>query len=334
MIKQDEKIVEGYFEVKKVTNFEELAEGQTIRLPESDLCFQNENKIVQLKYHRPEEDKKVDIKPGIYRLVETPAGVNTAKTEFVGEPLLTSIDNTTKIIGEARKFFGKLHVYERLGRKKKRSVLLYSKPGMGKTQAIIKFCNDFVVEDPGTVVLVWPTSEIDADSITRFLSIAAEPTAECTRMVLIIEDIGGSERDGDRGPSPVDSGLLNLLDGVGITFKLPTFIVATTNHPENLLESLADRPGRFDLMLQLAPPSFEQRCDLLKFIAKREITDLEREALKLKGVENFSVAHMGEVVVRAELDDKTVPDVIKELIAHTERFKKNFEDKRGLGLGI
>jgi hypothetical protein len=326
--------ISGKFELIKKTSFDDISEGNVVELPESDLAIQNEKFLMQFKYHRPEEDRRYEIKPGIYTLVESSAGVSTAKIEMQNEPLLETIDNTSKIIGEARKFFSRLDVYIKRKRTQKRGVLLYSKPGMGKTQAIKKFCRDFCQEDPGTVVFIWPTSSIEADSVAKFLSVQSAYVAECTRMVLIVEDIGGGERDGDRGRSAVDSGLLDLLDGQGVTFKLPTFIVATTNHPENLLESLADRPGRFDLMLELAPPNYAERCSLVEFIAQRPLTDEDKAALNQKGVEEFSIAHLGEIVIRADLDDKTYPQVIKELLDHSKRFKKGFEEARALGLGF
>jgi hypothetical protein len=324
-----ENPTEGRFKIKKITKFKDLVENQILELPESDLCFQNEETIIQMKYERAEEDRKYEIKPGIYTLIETSAGLATSKVELKKRGLLETIDNTKQIIREARTFFNKLDVYERLNRPKKRGVLLYSKPGMGKTSAIEKFCGDAVNEDAGTVVIIWPTSDIEADSVCRFMSTRSEYTAECTRLVLIIEDIGGGERDGDHGRSAVDSGLLNLLDGVGVTFRLPTFIVATTNHPENLLESLADRPGRFDLMLQLNPPTHEEKVQLLGFISKRELTDEEKESIGMKGSEEFSIAHLEEIAVRSLLHDKTYKQVVEELVAHSKRFKKNFEDKKG-----
>lgn len=323
---------EGRFKIKKITKFSELVEGEVLELPESDLCFQNEERIIQMKYERPEEDKKYEIKPGIYTLAESPAGLITVKVELKKRTLLTSIDNTKFILKEATTFFNRLHVYEKLNRPKKRGVLLYSKPGMGKTSAIEKFCGDAMAEDAGTVIMIWPTSDIEADSVCRFMTARSEYTTECTRLILIIEDIGGGERDGEGGRSGVDSGLLNLLDGVGVTFKLPTFIVATTNHPENLLESLADRPGRFDLMLELNPPSAEERVALLAFIAHRALTQEEIDAIKMKGTEDFSIAHLEEIAVRSELHDKGYPVVIKELIEHSKRYKKAFDKRKSLGM--
>ena len=105
---------EGKFVIKKITKFAELAESQVLELPESDLCFQNEERIIQMKYVRPEEDKKYEIKPGVYTLAESSAGLVTTKVELKKRNLLETIDNTKAILKEARTFFNKLHVYERL----------------------------------------------------------------------------------------------------------------------------------------------------------------------------------------------------------------------------
>jgi ATP-dependent 26S proteasome regulatory subunit len=149
-----------------------------------------------------------------------------------------------------------------------------------------------------------------------------------------MEDIGGSEGESRHRRDDIDSGLLNLLDGVGIAFKLPTFIIATTNFPENLLQSLADRPGRFDLMMELKSPSYEEKLSLIEFIAKRALSDDEKDALKRKEVSDFSIAHLEEIVVRSMLHDKEFVDVINEMVQHTEKFKNSFEERKSLGLGI
>lgn len=324
---------EGKFVLLKKTKFADIMNGMEHELPESDLCFQNEHEIVQFKYKKPEEERKFEIKPGIYTLTSTSAGVKPVKTELRSRDLLDTINNTSSIVNEARRFFNKLHVYEKLKQPKKRGVLLYSKPGLGKTSAITKFCTDFSKEDPGTVVYNWPTSEVDPEQVSGFLSLYSEYHPECTRLVLIIEDIGGGERDTEGSKLGVTSSLLNLLDGVDVTFKLPTFIIATTNHPENLLESLADRPGRFDLMLELQPPSAEEKVALFGFIAKRPATDDEKAAITQKGTEHFSIAHLEEIVIRSELHDKTIAAVVKEIIDHSKKFKRGFEKERG-GLGL
>jgi AAA+ superfamily predicted ATPase len=324
----------GKFEVKNITSFSDLVSGKVSILNESDLCFQNSTDIVQLAYKEPENGTKYEVKPGFYTLASTAAGIQTSKIEFRKRDLLEDVTSTRSIISEARLFFNKLEVYEKLNRPKKRGVLLYSAPGCGKSSSIEKFCVDFSVEDPGTVVIVWPTSEIEADSIAHFFGHSIEYTSSCTRLILIIEDIGGKEPGEYRGSQGIDAGLLNLLDGIGVTFKLPTFIVATTNHPESLLQALADRPGRFDRLIKLNPPTHEEKVRLLTFIAKRELTDEEKESIGRKGTEDFSVAHLEEIAIRSLLHDKTYMEVIQEMIDHTKLFKKNFEEKGSAGFGF
>jgi hypothetical protein len=323
----------GKFTVKEVTAFADLVSGKVKTLVESDLCFQSESHIVQLGYQDSGEEKKYEIRPGFFTLAEDNAGVKCAKIEFRKRPLLEDFSSTRSILNEAKVFFGRLDVYEKLERQKKRGVLLYSAPGLGKSSSIEKFCLDFAAEDPGTVVLVWPTSQIDADAVLNFFSSRATYTPDCTRLVLVMEDIGGKEAGEYRGAGAVPSGMLNLLDGIGFTFKIPTFIVATTNHPETLLQALADRPGRFDLMLKLEPPSHEEKVRLLTFISKRELTDEEKECIGRRGTEDFSVAHLEEIAVRSLLHDKSYAEVVKEMIDHSKLFKKAFEERESVGFG-
>lgn len=321
----------GKFEVKSITTFDDILSGKVTEIAESDLCFQNATAIVQFAHKSEETEKKVEIKPGFHTLVETATGLKTSRVEFKKRDLLEDVSSTKSIISEARLFFSKLSIYEKLNRPKKRGVLLYSAPGYGKSSSIEKFCVDFANEDPGTVVLLWPTSEIEADSIVHFFSHRVQYAAECTRVILIIEDIGGREPGDYRGSQGVNSGLLNLLDGIGLTFKLPTFIVATTNHPESLLQALADRPGRFDRLIKLEAPTHDEKIRLLSFISKRELTDEEKEWIGRKGTEEFSVAHLEEIAVRSLLHDKSYVEVIKEMIGHTKLFKKNFEERGEVG---
>jgi SpoVK/Ycf46/Vps4 family AAA+-type ATPase len=128
--------------------------------------------------------------------------------------------------------------------------------------------------------------------------------------------------------------LLDLLDGLRTVFKLPTFMIATTNYPQNLLSALADRPGRFDMMLELDPPSYEERVKLVEFIAKRSLLDEEKEALNSKDIKDFSVAHLKEIVIRSLLHEKSIQTVIKELIAHKKKFHDGFEKKKKDSLGF
>jgi len=326
---------EGKFTLKKKTSFAEMQQTESHTLCESDLTLQDGVNVYQYKFESGEDGgNKIEISSGTYIIGQNSCGVYLTKMEFKKRNLLESITSTAAMMNEANTFFSRLHIYEKRNRPKKRGVLIYSTPGLGKTSAIEKVCTDLIEQDAGTVVLVWPTSQIEADDIAKFLSVSSEYKSECTRLVLIIEDIGGGENERHRSNSGVDSGLLNLLDGVGVTFRLPTFIMATTNNPAGLLSSLANRPGRFDKLIKLSPPKYDERVQLMEFISGRPMTEDEKAALKYKEADNFSIAHLEEIDVRSELHDKTYLQVIKELIAHNELFESDFEDpKMKMGFG-
>ena len=323
---------QGKFRIKRVTHFNEIKEG--LEFPESDLCFQNEDMIAQAEYIKPEKDDKYKflMKPGVYSITHLGNQIGLEELNLKQRRTLDSYDHSKRILDEAKLFFSQKKVYEFLEKSMKRAFLLYSPPGYGKTSAITKLSQQLIEEDKGTIVISWPTCELEARHVSRFLSSRSEYSKDCTRLVFIIEDIGGGEIEDRGGQRGVDSALLNLLDGVDITFPLPTFIIATTNYPGNLLDALADRPGRFDEFIELDPPNFEQRMELIKFIAKKDkLTDEEIGAIKK--AENFSLAHLSEIVERSLLKNKSYSEVVNEIVKHKANFTKNFEKvKAGIGL--
>jgi len=324
----------GTFVLKKVTKLEDIEAGHVKELGESDLCIQTEKAIIQYAYKDEEDNKeKLVIKPGIWTMVETSAGIKLKKLELKVHDLLETATNTTLIRREASIFFNKLDIYKKFKKDPKRSILLYSSPGMGKSSTIAKLSNEFLDEDEGTVVIFWDTSDIRPSSVSKFLSTGSIFSKKCSRMLFVMEDIGGGNAENYVGPRTADSGLLELLDGASVSFRLPTFIIATTNTPENLLKSLADRPGRFDQMFELPAPDSEERVKLAEYISGNSLNKSQVDALASSDAEGLSIAHISEVVIRSELHDKTYAEVIKEMKEHKERIEKAFtKAKNKVGL--
>ena len=324
---------EGKFVVTKVTDIRELEEGDEFQ--ESDLLLKNNERLVQFKYIEPPKKKseKFYAKPGVYNIEHKGQRIDLGDLELRSKNLLTSYDNTSKIMNEATNFFKHLDKYEELEVEKRRAILLYSPPGYGKTSAITRTIEELVKEDSSTIAINWPTSEIRSSDANRFLSKIDYKKHGCTRLVFVIEDIGGGEQEDYNGRERgIDSSLLNLLDGVDNTFSIPTFIIATTNHPGSLLEALSDRPGRFDEYVELDPPTFDQRVELIEFMSKRKCTEEEKTALK-KAVD-FSPAHLSEVIKRSILKGQTYTKVIDDLVNHKTLVSKRFEKNKASGIGI
>jgi SpoVK/Ycf46/Vps4 family AAA+-type ATPase len=325
----------GTFRIKKITKFSELAgNSDKLELPQSDLCLSDNEAIYQFSYADDAEVmQKITVKPGIHTLASVDNQLKLLSTEFKSTDLLESVSNTKSVMKEIKGFFSKLHVYEQYGLEKRRSILFYSLPGGGKSSALQKACRDLMSEDPGTAVIVWPTSELRPEHVSRFFSFGSEYSTETTRLILIIEDIGGGGVEEWSGPKEVSSGMLNFLDGVGVAFRLPTFIVATTNFPQNLISSLADRPGRFDQLIELTPPSDKDRVALYEFFVKRPVTVDEKEALTSQNARDLSIAHVKEIPIRMAIHDRTIKQVVKEMHDHSTKVKKHFDNARSMGIG-
>lgn len=325
------------FKIKKVTKFDDLLgeAGSKVELPTSDLCLTSDTVIAQFDYEEgdeQEEQKKIKVHPGIYTMTMTMAGMRLDQTELRTDELLAGVANTTTIVNQGKHFFKKLHVYQKRKRPAKRSILFYSGPGMGKSAAIRFSIKELVAEDPGTVALIWPSSEVKPEHVGRFFTFNAEYVQGCTRVILVVEEIGGSEEDGAHARREVSAGLLNFLDGINVTFKLPTFIVATTNYPQNLLKELADRPGRFDRLIELDPPSLAEKIKLLEFFEGRPLNESEQAALAANDAKDLSIAHIQEIGIRAEIEDLSFEEVIRQMVEHRARFAKGFDKKGSLGL--
>ena len=325
----------GKFKVIKVTDLQAFKEGDSI--PESDLTIQTDSQLIQLEHEDSDKQKKsYIIKPGCFYIQETGMGTILSKFDLRQYELLESIDNTKNIIDESSRFFDRLSVYKELKREPRRSILLCSMPGVGKTAAINKVCKGFLEEDKGTCVVVWDTADIRAGSVNKFFMNYSKFDKKVSRLVMVIEDINGGTTEDDYGSKGVNTSLLNFLDGVGNPFKgVPSFIIATTNNPERSVGALIDRPGRFDKVIEMKPPNKEECEQLLGFISKRDLSEDDKEAAAIASKNNFSIAHLQEIVVRSRLDDISMLEVCKQLVKHKERFKNAFEEvKPRLGLGL
>ena len=332
-------MADNYFKVKKVTSLEQLMtgkdkDGKEIKIPESDITFQTEKNIIQMELVEDSgKTRKVKIKPGCFNLVNTQAGIGLENLELRTYNLLDKIDNTKQIVYEANKFFDKLDVYKKLKLEPKRGVLLASPPGVGKTSAINKVVQKFL-EDDGTCVLNWDTASVRSQSITNFFTHASKFTKEVKRLIMIIEDISGGTMDNYGGARATDSSLLNLLDGVGRPFSgIPTFIIATTNNPEQAVGALIDRPGRFDKVIELKTPSKDECKMLLEFISGNKLTEEDLEAAEIAADKGFSIAHLEEMVKRTLLYDITLLEAAEELKKHKNRFDELFQ-KESSRIGI
>ena len=91
--------------------------------------------------------------------------------------------------------------------------------------------------------------------------------------------------------------------------------------------NLTNRPNRFDDKIRVGYPKGEARQQLLKFYDKESLVD--EEALVLianKKCNEFSPAHLREVIIRSAIYDQTPTDTIKQMVKEIEEYNKAFSE--------
>lgn len=275
-----------------------------------------------------------EMKPGIFKIEPTAAGLIATPIETQKVDFLETSKTYEEIIKQIDAFFKNLHVYTKLGiTHPHRGALLHSAPGAGKSSTIARV-SELYAKERETCVLVWPSDVVRPDDLEGFLTKNTD-WAGVKHVILIIEDIGGGQDIYGSQHSKVPASLLNFLDGINSVFTKPTFIVATTNNPDALLDSLTSRPGRFDAVIEIKTPNSVDRIRFLKFFAKEDYTlDDSDEGEMAELTDGFSVAHLKEVFFRAMLLEKTMLETAREIKNHIKRVRTGLTKQAPASVGF
>lgn len=321
----------SHFVVKSKKHLDTLNEGD--RIEESDFAtLTPTGYFVQLEYKEDREDRKTKVEPGLWKIGKVSGNLKLIKTEFIKETVLDQFVNTQEIEHSAEAFFSNLQTYRDYGIEvPKHSILIFGPPGGGKTTTISKVCNRYL-QDKETAVVVWNTDKFESWQVKDFISTFSYETGT-KKLILIAEDLGGIEMQGRDIPS--DSSLLSLLDNKSKTFSIPTLIISTTNHPENFLSNLTNRPERFDDKIKVNYPNADARLELLQFFLKNKETPSEESVAFIKSnkCKEFTPAHIKQAVIRSATRKKSLLDALQSVANDIETYKKAFNDRQG-GIGL
>ena len=194
-------------------------------------------------------------------------------------------------------------VYADLGVPYRRGVLLYGPPGNGKT-SLIRAIGASVPTIPGLILR--PADDFDDRGLQNVLALWQDRAPA----ILVIEDLDWLFRQ----TRVSVSAFLNALDGVGRRDG-GLLLLATTNHPDALDPAINNRPGRFDVAVEVAPPDQAMRR---QFLSGGRVGQLGEAVLDQAAADTdgLSFGHLREVETLSGLQavaqgrsDRTADDV-------------------------
>ncbi|RNL52065.1 AAA family ATPase [Arthrobacter oryzae] len=210
----------------------------------------------------------------------------------------------------------------RYGQHLKRGILLYGRPGTGKTHTV----RYLLSQSQGTTAIL-----LSGGSLARIGEAAAMARALQPSIVVLEDcDLIAEDRSFGHGPQPLLFEVLDAMDGLDNDADV-TFVL-TTNRVDMLERALAQRPGRVDLAVEIPLPAPAQRIALVELYARGipfSAAAVQDAAARTEGTTaSFARELVRRAVLAAALDGAPVADVylgtaVDELMADGEALTRS-----------
>jgi len=251
------------------------------------------------------------------------AGLEEEKTELI---------EIVNFLKEPKKF-------QDMGAKIPKGILLYGKPGTGKT-LIAKA----IAGEAGVPFISMSGSEF----IEMFAGLGAsrvrklfEKAKKVSPCIVFIDEIDaiGSRRTSGSGAETENNQTLNqlLVEMDGFETDQTVIVLAATNRPEMLDKALL-RPGRFDRQITIAAPDAKGREEILKIHAKNkklsqeiDLTEIATDTAGFTGAELANVLNESAIIAtikkHKEITMDDLEEAVKKVTVGLEKHSRVISDK-------
>lgn len=235
---------------------------------------------------------------------------------------VAGLDEEKNELLEIVNFLKEPEKFQEMGAKIPRGILLYGKPGTGKT-LIAK-----AIAGEAKVPFI---SMSGSEFIEMFAGLGAsrvrklfEKAKKISPCIVFIDEIDavGARRTGGSGAESENNQTLNqlLVEMDGFDSNETVIVLAATNRPEMLDKALL-RPGRFDRQITIAVPDAKGREEILKIHSANKplgddinLKDIATDTAGFTGAELANVLNEAAIIATTRQHEKIVMDDLEEAV--------------------
>ena len=252
---------------------------------------------------------------------------------------VAGLDEEKEELVEIVEFLKKPEKFTKMGAKIPKGVLLYGKPGTGKTliaKAIAGEADVPFISMSGSEFIEM-FAGLGASRVRKLFE-KARKLAPCIVFIDEIDAIG-SRRSSNSGAETENNQTLNqlLVEMDGFSSEETIIVLAATNRPEMLDKALL-RPGRFDRQITIPTPDLKGRLEILKIHAedKRMAEDVNLESIAedtagLTGAELANILNEAAIIAtknkHEDIENEDIEEAVKKVTVGLEKRTRVYSEK-------
>ena len=252
---------------------------------------------------------------------------------------VAGLDEEKEELIEIVDFLKKPEKFNKMGAKIPKGVLLYGKPGTGKTliaKAIAGEADVPFISMSGSEFIEM-FAGLGASRVRKLFD-KARKLSPCIVFIYEIDAIG-ARRTSNSGAETENNQTLNqlLVEMDGFSSEETIIVLAATNRPEMLDKALL-RPGRFDRQITIPVPDLKGRLEILKIHAedKRLADDVNLESIA-EDTAGFTGAELANILNEAaiiatinkheEIENSDIEEAVKKVTVGLEKKTRIYSEK-------